>query len=198
MAGRAGKPIRRIPAGTRDAGALVPLCVRQSITPRTIALYKAYDAVVWWATPVEIASAGPTGMDETTRLPTAGQGQSAGQSSCRLQVRDSALGRFAGDVDATGGSLRLARPRFVSAGGGTGVVRIHSSGPYLSDRRSKVARCSPARELRCQAGVISEHTERTWAREKLVSGPAEVVVEAPLKKVFRIVGNPPPMVATLN
>ena len=46
--------------------------------------------------------------------------------------------------------------------------------------------------------MISEHTERTWAREKLVSGPAEVVVEAPLKKVLRIVGNPPPMVATLN
>jgi len=27
------------------------------MTPRAIALYKTYDAVVWWATPVEIASA---------------------------------------------------------------------------------------------------------------------------------------------
>jgi predicted nucleic acid-binding protein len=27
------------------------------MTPRAIALYKTYDAVVWWSTPVEIASA---------------------------------------------------------------------------------------------------------------------------------------------
>jgi len=40
-----------------DTSALVPLCVRQSITPQALALYKIYDAVVWWATPVEIASA---------------------------------------------------------------------------------------------------------------------------------------------
>ena len=46
----------RIPAFW-DASALVPLCVRQGITPRAIALYKLHDAVVWWATPVEIASA---------------------------------------------------------------------------------------------------------------------------------------------
>ena len=46
----------RIPAFW-DTSALVPLCVRQSITPRVIALYKLHDAVVWWATPVEIASA---------------------------------------------------------------------------------------------------------------------------------------------
>jgi predicted nucleic acid-binding protein len=31
--------------------------VRQSITPGAIALYKTYGAVVWWTTPVEIASA---------------------------------------------------------------------------------------------------------------------------------------------
>jgi uncharacterized protein len=46
----------RIPAFW-DTSALVPLCVRQSITPQAIALYKLHDAVVWWATPVEIASA---------------------------------------------------------------------------------------------------------------------------------------------
>jgi predicted nucleic acid-binding protein len=40
-----------------DSSALVALCVRQGITPRAIALYKAYEAVVWWAAPVEIASA---------------------------------------------------------------------------------------------------------------------------------------------
>ncbi len=56
MAVRAGKPITRVPAFW-DASALIPLCVRQGMTPRAIALYKIYDAVVWWTTPVEIASA---------------------------------------------------------------------------------------------------------------------------------------------
>src|SRR6266566_2418687 len=46
----------RIPAFW-DTSALVPLCVRQGVTPGAIALYKSYEAVVWWATPVEIASA---------------------------------------------------------------------------------------------------------------------------------------------
>ena len=46
----------RIPAFW-DTRALVPLCVRQGITPQAIALYKLHDAVVWWGTPVEIASA---------------------------------------------------------------------------------------------------------------------------------------------
>ena len=56
MAGRTGKPVTRVPAFW-DASALVPLCVRQGMTPRAVALYKTHDAVVWWATPVEIASA---------------------------------------------------------------------------------------------------------------------------------------------
>lgn len=46
----------RIPAFW-DTSALVPLCARQSITPQAIALYKLHDVVVWWATPVQIASA---------------------------------------------------------------------------------------------------------------------------------------------
>src|ERR1039457_4944361 len=46
----------RIPAFW-DTSPLVPLCVRQGITLQTIALYKLHDTVVWWATPVEIASA---------------------------------------------------------------------------------------------------------------------------------------------
>jgi predicted nucleic acid-binding protein len=46
----------RIPAFW-DTSALVPLCVRQSVTPRSISFYKIHDAVVWWATPVEITSA---------------------------------------------------------------------------------------------------------------------------------------------
>lgn len=56
MAGRTGRPVTRVPAFW-DASALVPLCVRQSMTPLAISLYKTYDVVVWWATPVEIASA---------------------------------------------------------------------------------------------------------------------------------------------
>jgi predicted nucleic acid-binding protein len=56
MAGRAGKALRRVLAFW-DASALVPLCVGQSITPRAIAFYESYEAVIWWATPVEMASA---------------------------------------------------------------------------------------------------------------------------------------------
>jgi uncharacterized protein len=40
-----------------DTSALVPLCVRQSTTANAIALYRTHGAVVWWTTPVEIASA---------------------------------------------------------------------------------------------------------------------------------------------
>jgi predicted nucleic acid-binding protein len=56
MAGRAGKPITRVPAFW-DSSALVPLCVRQSITPKAISLFQVHDVVVWWTAPVEIASA---------------------------------------------------------------------------------------------------------------------------------------------
>ena len=40
-----------------DLSALVPLCVLQRTTPRSIELYDLHHVVVWWATPVEIASA---------------------------------------------------------------------------------------------------------------------------------------------
>lgn len=40
-----------------DASALVPLCARQRITPRIVALHRVCDVVIWWATPVEMASA---------------------------------------------------------------------------------------------------------------------------------------------
>lgn len=54
MAGRA-KPLTRV--AFWDTSALVPLCIRQRITPKVVALYNTYEVVVWWATPVEIASA---------------------------------------------------------------------------------------------------------------------------------------------
>jgi predicted nucleic acid-binding protein len=56
MAGRAGRPLER-PLAFWDTSALVPLCAHQGITPRVVALYGSYGVVVWWATPVEIASA---------------------------------------------------------------------------------------------------------------------------------------------
>ena len=40
-----------------DTSALVPLCVRQSISAHVIELYKTYAVVAWWAAPVEVASA---------------------------------------------------------------------------------------------------------------------------------------------
>ena len=46
----------RVPAFW-DTSALVPLCVRQSITPACVKLYKSHIPVVWWATPIEIVSA---------------------------------------------------------------------------------------------------------------------------------------------
>ena len=56
MAGRAGRPLER-PVAFWDTSALVPLCAHQGITPRVVALFRNYGMVVWWVTPVEIASA---------------------------------------------------------------------------------------------------------------------------------------------
>ncbi len=56
MARRTARPVKR-PSAFWDTSALVPLCVRQGTTPRAIALYENLEAVVWWATSVEIASA---------------------------------------------------------------------------------------------------------------------------------------------
>ena len=56
MARRTARPVKR-PSAFWDTSALVPLCVRQDTTPRAIALYENCEAVVWWATQVEIASA---------------------------------------------------------------------------------------------------------------------------------------------
>ena len=56
MGGRAGGAVVATVAFW-DASALVPLCVQQSKTAQARLLYRRYDTVVWWATPVEIASA---------------------------------------------------------------------------------------------------------------------------------------------
>ena len=46
----------RIPAFW-DASALVPLCVQQGLTAQAVTLHADHDIAVWWATPVEMASA---------------------------------------------------------------------------------------------------------------------------------------------
>lgn len=56
MARRAREPVARVSVFW-DTSALVPLTVRQGITPRVIALYRHYDVVVWWSAPVELATA---------------------------------------------------------------------------------------------------------------------------------------------
>jgi hypothetical protein len=56
MARRARRPLGPVRAFW-DSSALVPLCVGQSLTPGAVGLYRTYEVVVWWATPVEIASA---------------------------------------------------------------------------------------------------------------------------------------------
>jgi predicted nucleic acid-binding protein len=40
-----------------DSSMLVPLCAKQSSTALALAFYKRYRPVVWWGTPVEVASA---------------------------------------------------------------------------------------------------------------------------------------------
>jgi len=56
MASGTRRPLKR-PSAFWDASALVPLYVTQQSTREVSALYQAYDVVVWWTTPVEIASA---------------------------------------------------------------------------------------------------------------------------------------------
>lgn len=56
MAARTRRILRRQLAFW-DASALVPLCVGQSTTPRATSFYKKCAAVIWWSTPLEIASA---------------------------------------------------------------------------------------------------------------------------------------------
>lgn len=55
MAGRTRRPLGRALAFW-DSSALIPLCVHQGSTSRVRILHERYDVVVWWTTPVEIAS----------------------------------------------------------------------------------------------------------------------------------------------
>lgn len=56
MAGGARRTIAP-PAAFWDASAVVPLCVREAKSSHALSLHRRFELVVWWATPVEIASA---------------------------------------------------------------------------------------------------------------------------------------------
>ena len=56
MAPRTRRPLAR-PSAFWDASALVPLFVRQGSTNQAAAWYRAYEVVIWWATPVEVTGA---------------------------------------------------------------------------------------------------------------------------------------------
>lgn len=56
MAPRTRRPLVP-PSAFWDASALVPLCVHQESTPQVSRWYTSFEVVIWWATPVEIASA---------------------------------------------------------------------------------------------------------------------------------------------
>jgi predicted nucleic acid-binding protein len=80
MARGTRKPVKRSSAFW-DTSALVPLCVRQGITPRVIVLYHAYDIIVWWSTPVEMASA----LARLLRMKHLGPGEYS--TACKLGRR---------------------------------------------------------------------------------------------------------------
>jgi predicted nucleic acid-binding protein len=56
MAARARRQVDRV-AAFWDSSAIVPLCARQKLTAQAMSLYNTYEVTVWWATPVEVASA---------------------------------------------------------------------------------------------------------------------------------------------
>jgi predicted nucleic acid-binding protein len=56
MGGRARGPVAPTPAFW-DTSALVPLCVQEPRSAHALSIHRQYEIVVWWATPVEVASA---------------------------------------------------------------------------------------------------------------------------------------------
>jgi predicted nucleic acid-binding protein len=80
MAPGTRRPLTRV-AAFWDSSLLIPLCVRQPATARATALYPNYDTVVWWGTPVEIASA-------LARLARMGQVDAATLNRARRLARD--------------------------------------------------------------------------------------------------------------
>lgn len=84
MAGRARRPVAPVPAFW-DASALIPICVHQRLTPQARAFYKNYEIVVWWATPVEIAS----GLARLLRMRQISASESAAATQIATTLADS-------------------------------------------------------------------------------------------------------------
>jgi len=169
MAGRTGRRVARL-AAFWDTSALVPLCVRQGITPRAIALYQTHDVVVWWSAPVEIASA----LARLVRMNQLSSSDLAKARQLAKNLADSwsviqpsdALRTSAAQTCAP---LRSAGGRLVATGGGAGLVRGRSPGPRLSHRRPEAARGGAAQRFRRQADVMggSGHALDPFQGDKL-------------------------------
>lgn len=154
MARRAGKPIGRISAFW-DTSALVPLRIRQGLTPRAVALYQDYNVVVWWATPVEIASA-------LARLLRMGQIDSNDYAKTRDLAQTLADSWF---VVQPSEQLRTQATELIGhyalhaadckTGRSAAVVRRQTPRPRFLHRRSEVAGSGSPQWLRCAAAVMA-------------------------------------------
>ncbi len=160
MAGRTRQPVTRVSAFW-DASALVPLAVRQAITPRAIALYKSHGVVVWWATPVEIASA----LARLVRIKQLNSGdwvtarklaKNLADSWSVVQPSDSLRTKAAQLLERY--DLRAADSLQLAAA--LEVVRGCAPRPCLSDRRSEATRSGIAHRLRCKSDVVTTHQPR--------------------------------------
>src|SRR5215471_4919144 len=100
-----------------DASALVPLGVSQSNAAHAIVLYKRYQAVVWWVTPIEMPSA-PARLVRIRQLGAA-DWTKARHLASRLadgMVSDSAYGCRANQGNANHQALRPSRSRGTAIG----------------------------------------------------------------------------------
>ena len=170
MARRTGKPVARHSAFW-DASALVPLCVRQGITARAIAQYQSYDAIVWWATPVEIASA----LARLVSMKQLGSGdwtkarklaKVLADSWCLIQasniLRSKAVQLVERDDLRAADSLQLATLAW---------CEDTPSRTCLSDHRSKTEGSGSAQRLRRQGNMISDLSREGLHTCRRLTGP---------------------------
>jgi hypothetical protein len=119
-----------------DTSALVPLCVPQVFSARVTALINNHDAVVWWATPVEIAGA-------LARLVRMKQIDLIERAKANRLAKSLADKWYVIDPSDT-----------VLARGGAGVVRRQSARPRLPNLGPKTARGGAVERLRYSADLM--------------------------------------------
>jgi len=89
-----------------DASALVPLCVSQPNTARSLGLLRRFRVVVWWATPIEMTSA-------LTRLLREGGISTGDYAKARLQAeRHGSQWRVVAPTAQVAAEARAALERF--------------------------------------------------------------------------------------